>query len=150
MKRYNYLLVYKYYFHTNLSLQNWQLNSCLTIHNTIFQDRDNVSQRLTFLWCCHGNCYIIVHYTRVVNSCYYLSNHCACKITKKLHLNIKLLYLPYSYLSNNQGGRRGGDRMVARFTTTYAISAYHHWCCEFESWSGHKVCQWLSSCFLHQ
>ena len=24
------------------------------------------------------------------------------------------------------GGRRGRDRMVARFTTTYAISAYHH------------------------
>jgi hypothetical protein len=21
------------------------------------------------------------------------------------------------------------------FTTTYTISAYHHWCCEFESWS---------------
>jgi len=23
------------------------------------------------------------------------------------------------------------DRMVVGFTTTYAISAYHHWCCEF-------------------
>jgi hypothetical protein len=22
------------------------------------------------------------------------------------------------------------------FTTTYAITAYHHWCCEFESRSG--------------
>ena len=33
---------------------------------------------------------------------------------------------------------RGHDRMVVRFTTTYAISAYHHWCCEFESrpWRG--------------
>ena len=28
-------------------------------------------------------------------------------------------------------GRRGRDRMVVRFTTTYAISAHHHWCCEF-------------------
>jgi hypothetical protein len=28
------------------------------------------------------------------------------------------------------------DRMAIRFTTTYAISAYHHWCCEFESRSG--------------
>jgi hypothetical protein len=26
--------------------------------------------------------------------------------------------------------------MVVGFTTTYAISAYHHWCCEFESRSG--------------
>ena len=34
-------------------------------------------------------------------------------------------------------GRRG--RMVVGFTTTYGISAYHHWCCEFESWSGRGV-----------
>jgi len=33
-------------------------------------------------------------------------------------------------------GRRGCDRMVVGFTTTYAISAYHHGCCEFESRSG--------------
>jgi len=26
----------------------------------------------------------------------------------------------------NTGGRRGRDRMVVGFTTTYAISAYHH------------------------
>ena len=28
--------------------------------------------------------------------------------------------------------------MVVGFTSTYAIGAYHHWCCEFEfrSWSG--------------
>ena len=36
-------------------------------------------------------------------------------------------------------GRRGRDCMVVGFTTTYAISAYHHWCCEFESWSGRGV-----------
>ena len=29
--------------------------------------------------------------------------------------------------------------MVIGFTTTYAISAYHHWCWEFESWSGWGV-----------
>ena len=28
-------------------------------------------------------------------------------------------------------GRRGHDRMVVGFTTTYAISAYHHQLCEF-------------------
>jgi len=32
--------------------------------------------------------------------------------------------------------RRGRNRMVVGFTTTYAISANHHWCCEFESRSG--------------
>jgi hypothetical protein len=29
--------------------------------------------------------------------------------------------------------------MVVGFTTTYAIIAYHHWCCEFESRSGRGV-----------
>ena len=36
-------------------------------------------------------------------------------------------------------GRRSHDRMIYGFTTTYAISAYHHWCCGFESWSGRGV-----------
>jgi hypothetical protein len=31
------------------------------------------------------------------------------------------------------------DRMVVVFITTYVISAYHHWCCEFESRSGRGV-----------
>jgi len=38
-----------------------------------------------------------------------------------------------------KGGRRGPECMVVEFTTTYAISAYHHWCCEFESRSGRGV-----------
>ena len=49
--------------------------------------------------------------------------------------------------------RRGRDRMVVRFTTTCAISVYHHESCKFESslWWGvlnttlfDKVCQWLA------
>ena len=43
-------------------------------------------------------------------------------------------------------GRR--NCMVVEFTTTYAISAYHHWCCEFESQSGrgtqHYVIKFIS------
>ena len=35
--------------------------------------------------------------------------------------------------------RRGRDRMVVGFTTTYTISPYSHWCCEFESRSGRGV-----------
>ena len=41
--------------------------------------------------------------------------------------------------------------MVFGITTTYVISVYHHWCCEFESRSGRSVqhyvikfCQWLA------
>ena len=33
--------------------------------------------------------------------------------------------------------------MVVGFTTIYAISAYHHWCCEFESQSGRGVQQYV-------
>jgi hypothetical protein len=36
-------------------------------------------------------------------------------------------------------GHRGRDRMVVGLTTTYAISVYHRWCCEFESRSGRGV-----------
>jgi hypothetical protein len=51
-------------------------------------------------------------------------------------------------------GHRGHDRMVVGFTTTCAISAYHHWRCEFEScsWQGvldttvcDQVCQLLTT-----
>jgi hypothetical protein len=35
-------------------------------------------------------------------------------------------------------GQCGRDRYVVGLTTTYAISAYHHWC-EFESRSGRSV-----------
>jgi hypothetical protein len=49
-------------------------------------------------------------------------------------------------------GPRGRDRMVVGFTTTYAISAYHHWCCEFESRSGrgvqHYVIKFASDLFF--
>ena len=30
------------------------------------------------------------------------------------------------YISENHGGHRGRDHMVVGFTTTYAISDYHH------------------------
>jgi hypothetical protein len=51
-------------------------------------------------------------------------------------------------------GRRSRDWMVVGFTTTCAISAYHHQSCEFEScwwWCVldttlcDKVCQWLAT-----
>ena len=53
------------------------------------------------------------------------------------------------------GGNRGRDRMIIGFITTYAISAYDHQSCEFESrsWPSvldttlcDKVCQWLATC----
>jgi hypothetical protein len=35
-----------------------------------------------------------------------------------------------------RGDHRGSDRMVVGFTTTYAISSYHHKSCKFESCLG--------------
>jgi len=40
-------------------------------------------------------------------------------------------------------GRRSCDHMVVGITSTYAISAHHHWCCEFESRSGKGVQQYV-------
>ena len=37
------------------------------------------------------------------------------------------------------GGSCGHDHMVVGSTNTYAISAYHHLCCEFEARSGRGV-----------
>ena len=60
----------------------------------------------------------------------------------------------FFFIKNINGGRRDRDRMVVWFTTTYAMSAYYDWCCEFESRSGRgvldttlcdKVCQWLAT-----
>jgi len=53
----------------------------------------------------------------------------------KINIYSKIL----NSLPHNNRGRPVRDRMVVGFTTTYAISAYHHWCCEFESRSGRGV-----------
>ena len=37
------------------------------------------------------------------------------------------------------GGRCGHERVIVGFTTTYVISAYKHWCYEFEFHSGRSV-----------
>ena len=52
------------------------------------------------------------------------------------------LFSVFRFLCNDvhaQDGCHGSDHMVVGFITTYAISAYHHWCCEFESRSGRSV-----------
>ena len=63
-----------------------------------------------------------------------------CYMQTKPFIKLKYSQLQWS-------GRRGRDRMVVEFTTTYAISAYH-WCWEFESRSGrgaqHYVIKFVS------
>ena len=41
-----------------------------------------------------------------------------------LYLRYSLMFIYYIRLDTE--GRRGSDRMKVGFTTTYAISAYHH------------------------
>ena len=86
-----------------------------------------------------------------------------CQIKIRWNKHIIWIRLDNLEICNIQSkGRCGSDRRVVGFTTTYTISAYHHWCCEFESRSGQgvqqyviKVRQWLAtglvfSSFLHQ
>ena len=50
--------------------------------------------------------------------------------------------------SKSFGSHRSRDRMAVGFTTTYAIGAYHHWCCWFKFCSGwgvqHDVIKFVS------
>ena len=50
-----------------------------------------------------------------------------------------LSYLNSGFYQRSKRGHRGRDRMVVRFTTTYVISVYHHWCCEFEYRPGRGI-----------
>ena len=52
---------------------------------------------------------------------------------------IVYLYQFIQHSFNNSRGHCGRDRMIVGFTTTYAVSDYHHWCCGFDSHSRRGV-----------
>jgi len=54
---------------------------------------------------------------------------------ESIKLKAKLLLCYYCTITKNRGPR-GRERMIVGFTATCAISAYHHYRCEFESHSG--------------
>ena len=58
-----------------------------------------------------------------IKTCYYFKKVQYINCTYKLYVAVKSIHIM---------GRRGRDRMVVWFTTIYAISTYHHWCCEFK------------------
>jgi hypothetical protein len=60
-----------------------------------------------------------------------------------VHVLLSKIFLCIIKFQIKQRGRCGCDRMVAGFTTTYTISVYHHWCCEFKSRSGQGVQQYV-------
>ena len=49
------------------------------------------------------------------------------------------MHITYMFTSHMKRDHRTRERMVVEFTAPYAISAYHHCCCEFESRSGRGV-----------
>ena len=54
--------------------------------------------------------------------------------------NMYVKYIrPVEQQLKRERDRRERDRTVVGFTTTYAVSAYRHCCCEFESRSGRGV-----------
>jgi hypothetical protein len=77
---------------------------------------------------------------------YYIWYFCGEKIVRTTYI-----FIDQIYITMNLRGRRGRDPMVVEFTTTYAISAYHHWCWGRISIRSRcttlcdKVCQWLVS-----
>jgi hypothetical protein len=76
---------------------------------------------------------IIILKKLALNSSLY-TEHDSTKKENQLHKE-----LIQNYNNTNIPDRRCRDRMVVGSTTTYAINAYHHWCCEFKSRSGRGV-----------
>ena len=119
-----YKLVYIYLNYTCKVLRNshLQCRGCVWVH-IIVTDRTNTHE-----WS------LVCSYKAK------LSTHLISFTSGILNIIPPLIPVPF-FLSIMyiQRGNRGRDRMVVEFTTTYAISAYHHQCCEFESRSGRGV-----------
>jgi hypothetical protein len=49
------------------------------------------------------------------------------------------IYFQFHQFRKHSRGCDGRDHMAVGFTTTYAIGAYHHWCCGVDSCSGRGV-----------
>jgi hypothetical protein len=74
------------------------------------------------------------------------------RIYTKVHVQPAIV--EYMSILQQNRGRRGRERIIFEFTTTYVISANHHESCELESrsWLGvldtpffNKVCQWIAT-----
>jgi hypothetical protein len=64
---------------------------------------------------------------------------------KRIHIEISVnswyqpMIVPKSHKAYFQRGPFCYENLIFFYINTYAISAYHHWCCEFESRSGRGV-----------
>jgi len=92
-------------------------------------------------WCwCHILFTVLILFLQVTSDHW---SHIDCDLFWCRVVDIKIVY----------EGRRGLDRMVVGYTTTYAICAYHYYCCDFAgillrvrcTTLCDKVCQWLAT-----
>jgi hypothetical protein len=92
-------------------------------------------------WCCN----LILINTHPIQYTIRTHKHMKyCTYTISIYIDLSLIWLVFNATFNNISVKsmwdsRGRDRMVVGFTTTVVISAFHHWCCEFESRSGRGV-----------
>jgi hypothetical protein len=100
-----YIRLYQVHLNALLVIHSWSCSN--TLHSLTL---GHLKENLLFLW--------IVH----LDSLAFGKTWVIC--TKYWHSTCSEIYFTLR-------GRRGSDHMVVGFTTTYAISAYHHWCCEF-------------------
>ena len=75
---------------------------------------------------------ISIYHTALVSSYYNLVLFFNYSL---IFLFVTTMYQFNTFFTILYGGHCGRDLMVVGFTTTYAISAYIHWSCEFESHS---------------
>ena len=109
---------------------------------------------ITIILCCP--CYMLKYIPRLEGIMHSPSGRPLCILTLG-HIsaynmdNTILLYKYHTRFVNKIGrGRRVRDRQVVGFTTIYAISAYHHWCCEFESQPGRGVQNYVMKFVVEQ
>ena len=107
------LYMYREYIWFLLKVYTWCVLNNIIKHNVI----------CALIICWHVNAVFEIHFLYILNV--HVNTSWISSWTKVWH-----------YINRGCCGR---DRMVVGFTTTYAISAYHHWCCEFESRSGRGV-----------
>jgi hypothetical protein len=69
---------------------------------------------------------------------------CSQCLTNKYYMWYLSFFKIHVLFQFNERGCRGSDRMVVGFTTTYAISACHHWCCGFNCRSERGVIKFVS------
>ena len=130
------ITLYRVHLEYNIQFNRYKCNYLYEILLGYFQDActlNRLSCFLLYFWNCICLQYLLQNYQcKVYQQILQFSWQCPMDPKNNNSNKNKL----FKHSTHNQwGGSR--DRMVVR--TTYAIGAYHHWCCEFEPRSGRGV-----------